>query len=98
MDLTSRAERLDEHTWALYLQVDGAQVVLLQALFETYEGLGTVRTLDIRKSLVCILTTPPQLKDCCGALESMRGEIEWRVVPRPPEADNYLGYFTRSRQ
>lgn len=88
---------LDDQTVVIYLLVPGSQVVLLQAFFEAYEGIGTVRTLDIRSSLVCVLTTPSMLEDCRALLNSIRDRVEWRPA-EPPEAGQVkklFGYFRR---
>ena len=91
---------IDTGTCAFYLVVPSEKVVLLQAFFELYEGLGIVRTLNLRKSLVCVLTTPSVMDDCRRALEAIRSMIPWSPVPRPEEADRqlYLGYFHESRK
>ncbi len=86
-------EELDSHTLAIYLEVPGNKVVLLQGIFENYEGLATVRTLDIRKSLVCILTTRSVREDCMAALEGIKELVPWREVERPEEASKIMGYF-----
>ncbi len=85
----------DEHAVALYLEVPRSLVVLFQAYFELYEGLGVVRTLDLRKNLVCVLTTNSLLPSCLSALESLRADIGWNSAPRPSkeERERYLGYF-----
>jgi len=72
--------RLDAHTWAIFLEVPGSKIVSLQALFETYEGLGTLRTIDAQNSLVCVLTTDSLLTDCKQALDSIRNMIPWRLA------------------
>ena len=92
-------ERLDDYGLALYLEVPGTQLVALQACFESYEGLGVVRTLDIRRSLVCILTTPGMLDDCLRLLESQKSEIAWQGTGRPSDLDEerFLGYFKKDR-
>lgn len=90
-------DRIDEGTVALYLKVPGEKVVLLQALTESYEGLAMVRTLNIRKSLVAILTTPSMLEDCQALLDSLKTVIQWEYIDRPKEAEDqlYLGYFKK---
>lgn len=87
-------EKIDEHSIAVYLDCPGSHVVLLQAYFDLYEGLGVVRTLDIRRSLVCVLTTPDMLEDCIKSLESIRERVPWRYAIVPPQEtkDLYLGY------
>ena len=88
-------DALDEMTRAIYLEVPSAEVVLFQAFFELFEGVGIVRTLSIRKSLICILTTINFVEECSRILSSLQGEIQWRQVLRPEEAAQqlYLGYF-----
>ena len=88
-------DALDEITRAIYLEVPSAQVVQFQAFFEIFEGVGIVRTLSIRKSLICILTTADCLAECFRVLDALSAHIPWRQVARPEEATQqlYLGYF-----
>jgi len=81
--------QLDPHTWGIYLEVPGSKVVLLQALFELYEGLGTVRTIDIKRSLVCVMTTNTLLEQCLSALQELRSEVPWRFAERIPANSDY---------
>ena len=87
-------EHIDAQSVILYLDCPGTQVVMLQALFDIYEGVGVVRTLDIRNSLVCVLTTPSMLNDCIAVLESIRDKVQWSYAPIPSEdlKERYLGY------
>jgi hypothetical protein len=71
---------LDEGTVALYLKVAGSRIVLFQAIFETYEGLGTVRTIDVRKALVSVITTPSQVPDCQSLLTSIKPYFDLRCA------------------
>ena len=78
---------LDQSSVALYLEVPRSNVVLLQAYFELYDGVGTVRTLRGERPVVCILTTPPQLDTCLNVLEAVRAQVAWQVchdVPHDP--------------
>lgn len=79
-------EQLDEGSFALYLEVPGSKVVLLQAYFELYEGVGVVRTVDIRTSRVCIVTTKSLLQDCLTVLESIHEKTGWKFTKPPAEA------------
>lgn len=87
-------EHIDAQSVVLYLDCPGTHVVLLQAYFDIYEGIGVVRTLDIRNSLVCILTTPSMLQDCLAVLDSIRPQVQWNFAPIPSEdvKERYLGY------
>jgi len=72
--------QLDPTTLALYLELTPSKVVLFQAIFESYEGVATVRTVDKEGSLVCLLTTPDMLQECFRILDSVREELAWRPV------------------
>lgn len=92
-------DSLDEVTRVVYLEVPPSKVALFQANFELYEGVGTVRTLDVRQSLVCVMTTQDMLPDCLSVLENLRESIPWRAAPTPSEElkQRYLGYFKNAR-
>lgn len=78
--------KLDSHTWAFFLEVPPARVVLLQSCFETYEGLGTVRTLGEEKPIVCVLTSEDSREDCLAALQSLLPQTGWRLLPAQESA------------
>lgn len=93
---------LDPETRAIVLSVPGEQVVALQGFFELYEGIGTVRTLDIQRSLVCILTTATMEPTCRAVLEAIQGQINWEDREIDPaelakmhSEDYFLGFTTK---
>ena len=92
-------DQIDDFTTAIYLEVPGSKVVLFQAYFELFEGLGLVRTLSIKRSLVCILTTPDLTSTCLEVLSAIQERVPWRMVARPPEAEAqlYIGYFAKGK-
>ncbi|MEZ4753799.1 MAG: hypothetical protein R3A13_05740 [Bdellovibrionota bacterium] len=90
--------KLDDQSVALFLEVPGPKVVVLQGFFELYEGLGLVRTIDIRRSLIAILTTTSMLKECLTALMNINEEVPWKPAARPDDVtkDNYFSILHRS--
>jgi hypothetical protein len=78
--------RLDPGTLAFYLRVPRNQVVLIQAYFELYDGVGTVRTFAGNEPVLCVMTTDGMLDDCIGTLMALREEVNWEITERP-EAD-----------
>ena len=92
-------DKLDNECLALYLEVPGSQIVLLQAYFELHEGVAITRTISVARSLICLLTTPSMLNDCLAILASIRHNIEWRFVQKPSEADRELfhGYSRKGK-
>ncbi len=92
------SEALDSETSVWYLEVESSKIVLLQTIFESYEGVGTVRTLNRERGLVCILSTPSQAKIVEGVLESLHEVIPWSAV-NPEEAVKEVlreGNFSRT--
>ncbi len=76
----------DDQSCVLYLEVPASKVVLLQAYYELYEGVGIVRTLDISSGLVSILTTSCLLADCLEVLDSIQEKTLWRFASPSHEA------------
>lgn len=90
-ELRTAAQLVDSGAIALYLEVPRSQVVLLQAYFELYDGVGTVRTLEGTTPVVCVLTTPEQIEDCIGVLQAIREQVQWSIckeVPTDPLQSN----------
>ena len=76
-----KAIELDPNTASFYLQLaNGNQIVILQALIESYEGIGSVRTIDISESLVAVITPKDQVADCQSLLSSLQKEIPYQCV------------------
>ena len=81
---------IDAQTHALYLQIDPARIVALQTLFESYEGAGTVRSLNPASGIMAILTTPSMSELCVDILHSIRDTLPWQELARPVEAVHQL--------
>jgi hypothetical protein len=92
-------DKLDSDTYAIYLEVSGSTIVFLQGCFELYEGVGIVRTLSVKKSLICILTVPDMYNDCIALLYSIKDLVPWRVAEMPTAElrDLYHGYGKRGK-
>ena len=64
----------------IYLRVPEENLVLLQGIFESYEGLAIVRTVDVPKSLISIIATKDTLKDTISLLDSIKDLVGWQTV------------------
>lgn len=89
--------RYDEHSAIFYGRIPAAQTVLLQGYFEIAEGLGLVRTIDLREGLVCVITTPDLVPAVAQFIDELtrlpqRSRVEWCAVAEPPDRERYLGH------
>ena len=82
--LETAAIEVDPNLAVFYLEVPRHQIVLLQAYFELYDGVGTVRTLEGPRSVVTVLTNPFQRRDCMGVLKAIKEHVDWRVCSEIP--------------
>ena len=83
------AVEVDKIARAIFLELPPSDVVMLQALMESYEGVATVRTIDLKRSLVCVVTTASLLETAVAVLEGLKPSVRWRAVS-PPAGEDYL--------
>ncbi len=88
------AAAIDDVTECIILELPASKIVFIHALFEGYDGLAQVKTLDTKRSLLCLIATRDTAPDCLRVLESLRGEVAWRQVA-PPE--NFDELFDRAQ-
>lgn len=87
-------EILDDVTSCIYLKVPSQKVVMMQSFFEIYEGIATVRTLDIKNSLICIIVPNTNIDICLEILESIKKNIHWEFQKKPENAkeNDFVGF------
>jgi hypothetical protein len=70
----------------VYLRLPPADIAYVKFVFESYEGVAVVRTVD-RAAAVIVLLIAADLEDEARAiLESLRGEVAWQEIA-PPAGD-----------
>ena len=62
------------------LKLKRKDIAYIKFLFEGYEGLGIVTTIDNRKSLVELSIMPDYINDVIGILDSIQDEIKFQEV------------------
>ena len=72
------AHRIDDATAVVVLELLSADVVLLQACLELYEGVATMRTIIPKESVVALFTPVSMLPNTRDMLVSLHGQIAWR--------------------
>ena len=69
---------------ALYLRLAPQDIALVKFLFESYEEVGLVRTIDRHTALIVALVVPDFLSTARAILDALRSEIECTEVAAPP--------------
>lgn len=87
--------KLDDLTSCIYLKIPQEKVVLLQSFFEIYEGIATVRTLDIKNRIVCLIVPNCNLDICFEILENIKEDIKYEVASQEDISNlqcEYVGF------
>jgi hypothetical protein len=75
----------------LYLQVAPSDIALVKFLFESYEGIGVVRTMDRHTAIIVVLVVSDFLPTAREILKALQAEIACTEVPAPhTRSDDWL--------
>jgi hypothetical protein len=69
---------LDNFTVTTRISIPIHSIVYFQACFESYEGIGIVRTIDKEQGIIEIIATKDTYKECTKLIDQIMKEI----VPR----------------
>src|SRR5215468_4634394 len=75
----------------VFLMVPRAEIGYVKFIFESYEGLAVLRTIDRQRGLLVVLAVPDGMEQVRLVVESLAEEIGAHEVPWPPEVDDLLG-------
>jgi hypothetical protein len=73
-------------TKPIFLQLAPADIALVKFLFESYEGVAIVRTVDRRAAVIVALVSPDFLAVARAILADLRTRIAIEEIPPPPGA------------
>jgi hypothetical protein len=68
----------------IYLELPPAEIAYVKFIFETYEGIAVLRTIDRKRAVIVLIVAADFIADARAILESLRPELDWREVPKPP--------------
>jgi hypothetical protein len=75
----------------IYLETPAQHIAYIKFIFESYEEVGMIRTVDRKKSIIVLLAMDDFLDTAREILESLKCEVPLLEVPRPAElADDWL--------
>jgi hypothetical protein len=75
----------------IYLETPSEHIAYIKFIFESYEEVGLIRTVDRRKSIIVLLAMDDFLDTARAILESLKRDVPLIEVPRPAELpDDWL--------
>jgi hypothetical protein len=69
----------------IYLELSPADIAYVKFIFESYEEVGIIRTVDNKKAVIVLLAMADFLDVARKILDSIRNEISLQEVPRPTD-------------
>jgi pyrimidine operon attenuation protein/uracil phosphoribosyltransferase len=69
----------------IYLQVQREDIAYIQAIFESYEGVGIIRTVDRKKGIIVLLVVDDCLTTARSILASLKNEVPFIEISRPSD-------------
>jgi Domain of unknown function (DUF4911) len=69
----------------IYLEIPPEQIAYVKFIFESYEEIGIIRTVDRKKAIIVLLAMSDFLDPAREILESIKTEIALKEIPRPPD-------------
>lgn len=69
----------------IYLELSPADIAYVKFIFESYEEVGIIRTVDNKRAVIVLLAMADFLDVARKILDSIQSEISLREVPRPTD-------------
>ena len=70
----------------IYLEVPAEHIAYIKFVFESYEEVGIIRTVDRKKAIIVLLAMGDFLDTAHEILASLEREVPMRQIPRPEDA------------
>ena len=75
----------------IYLQTRAEHIAYIKFIFESYEEVGIIRTVDRKRAIIVLLAAPDFTEVVREILASLKREIPLSEIPRPAEMrDDWL--------
>mgnify|MGYP003576217170 FL=1 len=74
-------------TWMhdIYLELPPAHIAYIKFIFESYEEVGVIRTVDNQRAIIVLLAMHDFLDAAREILQSVASDIPLREIPRPAD-------------
>jgi len=67
----------------VYLRVAPADIAYVKFIFESYEGIAVVRTVDRARAVIVLLIAADLADEARRILDAIRSEVAWEELPAP---------------
>jgi Domain of unknown function (DUF4911) len=75
----------------IYLQTRAEDIAYIKFIFESYEEVGIIRTVERKRAIIVLLAAPDFTAVARDILASLKREIPLSEIPRPAEIrDDWL--------
>lgn len=78
-------QNMDIHE--IYLETRPEDIAYIQAVFESYEGVGIIRTVERKKAVIVLLVVDDLLRVARSILDSLKHEVPLTEISRPPDTE-----------
>jgi len=76
---------------ALYLATPPEHIAYIKFIFESYEEIGIIRTVDRKKAVIVLLVVTDFIDTAHNILDSLKQEVPLAEIPRPADvSDDWL--------
>lgn len=69
----------------IYLELSPAHIAYVKFIFESYEEVGIIRTVDNKRAIIVLLAMHDFLDAAREILNSLGNDIPMREIPRPAD-------------
>jgi hypothetical protein len=76
---------------AIYLEIPPENIAYIKFIFESYEEVGLIRTVERKKAVIVLLAMADFLQTAREILDSIKKDIPFVEIPRPADVtDDWL--------
>lgn len=72
----------------IYLEIPAEHIAYVKFIFESYEEVGIIRTVDRQKAVIVLLAMPDFADAARNILDSIKNDVPVREIPRPANAQD----------
>ena len=72
----------------IYLEIAAEDIAYIKFIFESYEEVGIIRTVDKKRAVIALLAMDDFIDAARAILAALEKEIPLREIPRPAEIED----------